>query len=110
MFLAKPWTKESVGETECCAARRCKEHIEEKYVCACAVQVARKIEMLEEHGRPDEVRLEQKEVVTMTCEMPKYPPNAKCADCRLGFFLCIEHMGICGKFAAMACSYCSRPR
>jgi hypothetical protein len=65
--------------------------------------------MLEEHKRLPEARLTEKEVVIITCEMPKHPPNPNCDDCQLGFFLCVEHMGICGKPAAIACNYCSRP-
>ena len=102
-FAAEQCRMKSVGETPCCASRRCAEHAEEKYVCNCWIVLAN---MTRKSGVPER-RMEQKDVELTKCGMPKLPRDPRCADCETGVIIC-KHRGECQKPAYIACPSCSR--
>src|SRR6478672_9791668 len=105
-FAAEQCKAKSVGETPCCASRRCAKHAqEEKYVCNCWIVQA---STSRKSGMPER-RMQQKDVKQRKCGMPKLPRDPQCADCQTGVIIC-KHRGKCNQPVYIACPSCSRDR
>lgn len=93
----------STGETRCCMARRCAEHMKPEYVCNCLLSAMAKIVYV--------CRLEKKDPCTLLigrCEMQMKPSVANCKICIPGILTCDAHLVICGKPVHLACDFCLR--
>ena len=92
--------KKSVGETECCASRRCEVHSAKKLVCCCWIALT------STKSRPTERR--KPNCPELNCEMPTKPPKKSCSDCMTGLITCTRHMGTCVNLAWIVCELCTR--
>ena len=99
-FRGVPCREKSVGETPCCASRRCVTHLDVRFVCCCVIALTSKKPRSPEHV--------VRSSVEARCQMPTKPPKPRCQTCKTRLITCSNHMIPCSNPVFLACNFCSR--